>query len=133
MSRGPWGPSGCSPEPVGPGQEPPPCGRVLTNLDGGQIECCEVGDHYCVPRAEHVVQFFSELLMHTKGTYARRRFIPAAWQQDEILKPLFGETTWSDEHQAYRRRYQVAWIELGRKALAVETPILTANQSAPRI
>jgi phage terminase large subunit-like protein len=90
--------------------EPPVCGRVL---DG--IECAEVGDHFCQPRADHVVRFFSELLLHTKGTYARKKFVLAPWQCDEIVRPLFGETVWSQEHQAYCRRYQVAWIEIARK------------------
>lgn len=90
--------------------QPPVCGRVLDN-----IECLEVGDHFCQPRADHVVRFFSELLLHTKGTYARKRFDLAPWQRDEIVRPIFGETLWSQEHQAYRRRYQVAWIEIARK------------------
>lgn len=89
---------------------PPPCGRIL---DG--FECQEVGDHYCAPRADHVVKFFHELLQHTKGTYARRRFTLADWQREEIIEPLFGRTVWSDEHQAYKRQYSIAWIEVSRK------------------
>ncbi len=72
--------------------------------------------------------FFQELLLHTKGTYARKRFKLADWQREEIVRPIFGETVWSDEHQAYKRRYSVAWIEIARKALAIETPILTVNR-----
>jgi phage terminase large subunit-like protein len=90
--------------------EPPVCGRVL---DG--IECLEVGDHYCIPRADHVVRFFSELLQHPKGTFARKRFVLKSWQENDIIRPLFGSTVWSPEHQAYRRRYEIAFIELGRK------------------
>lgn len=90
--------------------QPPVCGRVL---DG--VECAEVGDHYCQPRADHVVRFFSELLQHPKGTFARKRFVLTDWQRDDIIRPLFGETVWSVEHQSYRRRYEIAFIELGRK------------------
>lgn len=89
---------------------PPPCGRVLDD-----VECREVGDHYCAPRADHVVKFFHELLQHTKGTYARKRFVLADWQKNDIIRPLFGETVWSDEHGAYKRRYTVAWIEIAKK------------------
>lgn len=87
-----------------------PCGWTL---DG--IECAEVGDHLCTPRADHAQAFFEELLCHTKGTYARRRFILRPWQRDDIVRPLFGEVIWSEEHSCYRRRYSVAWIEVARK------------------
>lgn len=91
--------------------EPPVCGRVL---DG--IECREVGDHLCVPRADHVVRFFAELLCHTKGTFARKRFILAPWQENDIIRPLFGRVVWSHEHGSYKRQYEVAWVEIARKA-----------------
>lgn len=90
--------------------EPPVCGRVLD-----EIECRERGDHFCAPRADHVVKFFSELLCHTKGTFARKRFVLAGWQRDDIIKPLFGTVVWSPEHEAYKRQYETAWIELARK------------------
>jgi phage terminase large subunit-like protein len=90
--------------------EPPVCGRVL---DG--VECGEAGDHYCIPRADHVVRFFSELLQHPKGQFARKRFVLKPWQENDIIRPLFGSVVWSVEHQQYRRRYEIAFIELGRK------------------
>lgn len=97
-----------------------PCGYTL-----GAHVCEEVGDHFCVPRADHAQRFIESGLMHTKGRYARKRFVLADWQRDGIIRPLFGTAEWSDEHDCYRRRYSVAWIELGRKALDVETLILT--------
>lgn len=78
-------------------------------------ECTEVGDHFCVPRADKVVAFFQELLRHTKAPYARKRFILEPWQRDDILRPLFGRVVWSDDFECYRRRYEIAWIEVGRK------------------
>jgi phage terminase large subunit-like protein len=90
--------------------DPVPCGRVLDD-----IECTAVGDHFCEPRARHVVAFFSELLQHPKGTFARSRFVLTEWQADGIVRPLFGQTVWSVEHGAYRRKYEIAFIELGRK------------------
>src|SRR5690554_1748115 len=77
--------------------------------------CRKRGDHHCKPRADHVVAFFSEVLVHTKGRYARTPFVPTAWQEKGILRPLFGEVVWSAEQGEYVRRYVVAWIELGRK------------------
>lgn len=93
----------------------PPCGRVHHDADGNATECVEVGDHFCIPRADHVIQFFEELLVHTKGKHARKRFLLKEWQSEEILRPLFGRVVWSDEHQAYVRRYRIAYIEMARK------------------
>lgn len=101
----------------------PECGYVL---DG--IECHERGDHFCVPRADHCQRFIEELCLHTKGQFLRRKFILAAWQRDDIIRPLFGTVVWSEEFQAYKRQYEIAWIEVARKALAVDTPLLTANR-----
>jgi len=89
---------------------PPPCGRMLDGL-----ECAEVGDHHCAPRADHVVKFIEELLVHTIGSYARKKFILAEWQRDEIVRPLFGRVVWSHEHEQYKRQYETAWIEISRK------------------
>lgn len=105
-------------EPQGPNdfcRDLPACGRVNFDVAGERTECTEVGDHFCVPRADHVCQFFSELLVHTKGRFTRRRFDPEAWQRDDILRPLFGRVTWSTEHGMYVRQYRIAYIEMARK------------------
>ena len=90
---------------------PPVCGYTFDD-----VECPEAGNHFCVPRADHVQAFFEEILVHTKGrNYARRKFILADWQRDEIIRPLFGRVDWSAEYETYRRRYEVAWVEVSRK------------------
>lgn len=94
---------------------PPVCGFLFESVDAAVFECSAVGDHFCEPRARHVVAFFAEILVHTKGRWARTRFVLSPWQEHEIIRPLFGEVRWSDEHQLYVRRYTMAWIELGRK------------------
>lgn len=94
--------SGSSAEPV--------CGH---SVDG--VVCSERGTHFCVPRADHAQKFCEELLVHTKGSYARRAFILADWQRDDIVRPLFGLVRWSAEHGQYVRRYEIAWIEIARK------------------
>lgn len=89
-----------------------PCGWI-NPVD--QHECSERGDHFCVPRADHVCGFFENLLVHTKGRHARHRFLLRDWQRDDILRPLFGQVIWSAEHQAYKRQYSIAYVELARK------------------
>lgn len=88
----------------------PQCGYTL---DGRT--CPLRGDHHCKPRADHVVQFFTELLVHTKGRWARTPFKPTSWQEHEILRPLFGTIVWDPEWKMYVRRYRIAYISCGRK------------------
>lgn len=78
------------------------------------VECAGTGDHFCAPRADKAQAFFEEILVHTKGLYARKRFVLEDWQRDDIVRPLFGDTVFSGEF-GYKRRYEVAWIEIGRK------------------
>lgn len=87
-----------------------PCGFTLDGL-----ECDARGPHFCEPRANHAQAFFEELLLHTKGAFYRKPFVLEDWQRDDIVRPLFGTVEWSDEHQSYRRRYEIAWIEIARK------------------
>jgi phage terminase large subunit-like protein len=89
---------------------PPICNY---ELDG--VVCEQSGDHYCIPRAQHAVSFIEEICVHTKGRYARKPFILAPWQREDIVEPLFGHVKWNDEHGSYSRRYEIAWIEIARK------------------
>jgi phage terminase large subunit-like protein len=77
--------------------------------------CQRRGAHYCQPRADKVVAFFAELLVHTKGPWARRAFTLADWQEHDIVRPLFGEVIWSEQWKCYVRRYRIAYIALARK------------------
>lgn len=77
--------------------------------------CIRRGAHYCEPRADKVVAFFAELLVHTKGRWARRAFVLEPWQEHDIIRPLFGEVVWSTEVNAHVRRYRLAFIVLARK------------------
>lgn len=96
--------------PSGSSRSGPACGFTL---DG--VTCLEVGPHRCEPRADRAVSFFVECLVHTKSQWARRPFVPAAWQEQDILRPLFGDVTWDLSAELYVRRYRLAWIELARK------------------
>ncbi|GAA1292012.1 terminase large subunit [Saccharothrix xinjiangensis] len=86
------------------------CGRTF---DGHT--CRKRGDHLCKPRADHAQAFAEEICVHTKDRWARRPFILADWQRDDIVRPLFSEVRWDDEAECYVRRFRIAWIELARK------------------
>jgi phage terminase large subunit-like protein len=88
----------------------PVCGY---ELDG--VRCRKRGAHFCTGRARHVVAFFSELLTHTKGDWARRPFIPAVWQRDRVLAPLMGRVVWDDERNRYVRKYRILYLNVARK------------------
>ncbi|MGW2580825.1 terminase large subunit [Streptomyces virginiae] len=88
-------------------------GRCGYTLDGRT--CARSGAHYCEPRADRVVKFFSELLVHPAGAFANTRFALAPWQEHEIIRPMFGEVIWSDQWGRYVRRYSRATIVMARK------------------
>jgi len=58
---------------------------------------------------------FAELLVHTKGRWARRAFVLEEWQEHDIIRPIFGEVLWSPEWQCYVRRYRIVYIVTARK------------------
>lgn len=88
----------------------PVCGRVF---DGH--ECRRRGEHLCEPRADHACSYFSELLVHTKGDYARRPFHLAPWEAAEVIRPLFGTVLWEPTWGRYLRRYRELYLSTGRK------------------
>lgn len=90
----------------------PICNAV--NVTTGE-RCRRRGWHLCEPRANRAVRVFHDILVHTKGRFARQPFLLEDWQEHEIIRPLFGEVRWSPDAGAYVRRYRVAWIELARK------------------
>lgn len=115
LNRSPASP----PDPSAGGTAPSPQGGKPTGPVCGftwEGEACGArGEHVCAPRVAHVAGFFAEVLVHTKGRWAHRPFVLAPWQHDGIIRPLFGTVVWSDEAQAYVRRYRIAWLELARK------------------
>ncbi|MBV8971767.1 MAG: terminase large subunit [Sphingomonadaceae bacterium] len=78
-------------------------------------QCRATGRHVCRPRAQRVIDIFSELLVHTKGRWARAPFVLAPWQRRDIVVPLFGTVEFSREWGRWVRRYRTAWIEVARK------------------
>jgi phage terminase large subunit-like protein len=69
----------------------------------------------CTGRARHVVAFFSELLTHTKGAYAKQPFVPLPFQRDCILAPLFGRVVWSGFYGRYVRKHRMLYLCMARK------------------
>jgi phage terminase large subunit-like protein len=88
-------------------------GRCGYTLD--KKVCTRSGAHYCEPRADRVVAFFRELLVHPAGAMANHQFVLAPWQEHEIIRPLFGEVIWSEQWGRYVRRYTRATVVMGRK------------------
>ncbi|HVK23223.1 MAG TPA: terminase TerL endonuclease subunit [Actinokineospora sp.] len=88
----------------------PPCPARFRDT-----RCGKRGAHYCAPRADRVIAFFAELLVHIKGPLRRTPFRPRHWQEHKILRPLFGEAVWSHEWQCYVRRFRRAHIVMARK------------------
>lgn len=86
------------------------CGYTLR----GKV-CRKKGAHYCEPRADKVVRFFAEVLVHTKGIFAGKPFLLDPWQEHDIIRPLFGEVVWDPELRTYVRRYRLAYIVVARK------------------
>lgn len=97
------------PEPVR-GKRYPVCGFTFRGNT-----CEKKGPHYCEGRADKVVLFFSQLLVHTKGPHRRKPFILKDWQEHEIIRPLFGEVDWSEDFGMYARRFRIAYIIVARK------------------
>lgn len=60
--------------------------------------------------ATHVINFFKGFLRHSKGQWADEPFAPLKWQEDEVLRPLFG---WKRPDGT--RRYHTAYIEIPKK------------------
>jgi len=65
--------------------------------------------------ADKAVKFISGL-KHTKGEYAGKSFILAPWQENDIIRPIFG-TLNSDGS----RQYRIAYIEIPKKNGKSET------------
>jgi phage terminase large subunit-like protein len=77
--------------------------------------CRRRGPHRCTGRVGHICAFFAEALTHTKGEYARRPFIPAPWQRERVLAPLFGTVFYDPKRGRYVRRYRTLYLYLPRK------------------
>lgn len=93
-----------------PDGDGPPCAYTFRSS-----RCSESGSHYCEPRADRAVAFHAEVLVHTKGRFARQAFHLEDFQEGDIIRPLFGEVVWSPEWDCYVRRYRIALIVMGRK------------------
>lgn len=61
-------------------------------------------------RGEHVVEFFSKFLRHSKGQWAGKPFDLLPWQRDDVVMPLFG---WQRPEGG--RRYSKAYCEIPKK------------------
>lgn len=53
---------------------------------------------------DHVIEFFSKL-RHTKSPFTGQPFVPADWQRDLIIRPLFGWKRKDDNSRRFRRMF----------------------------
>lgn len=60
--------------------------------------------------AQRAVDFFAQCLVHTKGEWAGQPFLLAPWQEQQLIRPLFG---WKRKDGT--RKYRTVWVELARK------------------
>lgn len=93
---------------------PPVCRYTPPGMEDA-TPCRARGEHRCAGRVRHVLSFFSTLLTHTKGDYARRPFIPARWERERVLAPLFGTVMWDERRGRYVRRYRTLYLFVPRK------------------
>ena len=64
--------------------------------------------HYDAAKADRAVKFI-EMLRHTKGKWAGKRFWLLPWQE-QIIRDLFGAV----KHDG-KRQFRTAYIEIGKK------------------
>lgn len=64
---------------------------------------------YSKKAADRVVKFF-RLLKHTQGKWADQQFILAPWQENDIIRPLFGTLNKDGD-----RQYRTAYVEIPKK------------------
>lgn len=83
---------------------------------------------YSEAAADKAVNFFNRVLVHTKGKWAGVPFDLRPWQEQEIIRPLFGTL-----NDAGLRQYRTAYVEVPRKngksevAAGVALYLLTAD------
>ena len=74
------------------------------------------GCRYNHARGQIVVDFFAELLRHSKGPWAGKPFILEEWQRENIILPLFGwERPYEDHPGEWVRRFRLAYITMAKK------------------
>lgn len=73
--------------------------------------------------ADRAVEFFSTFLKHTKGEHAGQLFKLLPWQENEVVRPLFGWKR-ADGTRKYRRAYVEVPRKCGKSHLAAGVGLL---------
>lgn len=81
-----------------------------------QVVSAPAGASFCAEEADRVCAFFENVLCLAKGKWAKRPFIPSAWQRNHILRPVFG-TLRPDGFRQYREVYLSFARKNGKSAI----------------
>lgn len=66
-------------------------------------------------KADRAVEFFETLLVHTKGSWARKPFLLADFQREDIIRPVFGTLMRDPDTDEWVRLFRLLWLEVARK------------------
>jgi phage terminase large subunit-like protein len=78
--------------------------------------CGAKEDHYCKPLTDSVVAWFPRYLVHLQGPLAGQPFHLLPWQENEIIRPVFGRLTFVEEPvPAWVRQIRTVYVEIPKK------------------
>jgi phage terminase large subunit-like protein len=78
---------------------------------GGVVPISPCGKYwYDAAAGERVIEFFRKYLVHIKGELGGKPIELMQWEQDQVIRPLFGWKRWDG-----LRRYRELWLEVPRK------------------
>lgn len=98
------------------------------------------GAKYDPARADRVVRFFTDVLVHPSGVFSGQPLKPADWQEFELLRPMYGYVKWSEQFGEWVPQYSKVWLELPRGAAKTTTmsglslfELVAAEDNMPRV
>ena len=87
-----------------------PCRRLCQRRTPRASSTKPRGYYFDEKAAQRVVDYFAECLVHVKGEYADQPLALDEWQQERIIRPVFG---W--KRPDHSRRYRTVYICVPRK------------------
>ena len=72
------------------------------------------GAWYDPELADRFIRFCSKILRHPAGPLTGQPFVPAEWQEFEMLRPLYGYVRWDEQFAQWVPQYSIVWLEVAR-------------------